>query len=84
MVCRFNKKHKITPKTIRKKISSIVDHEINPRVAQDFSRMEALEDIAGYVKQREQEMKEAARSLEFERAAIIRDEIQELRKLQRK
>jgi excinuclease ABC subunit B len=80
----YNKKHKITPKTIKKKISSIVDHEINPKIVQDFSQLETLEDIAGYVKLREREMKDAARNLEFERAAIIRDEIHELRKLQRK
>ncbi len=80
----YNKKHKITPKTIKKKISSIVDHEINPQFTKDFSQMETLEDIAGYVKQREREMKEAARNLEFEKAAIIRDEISQLRKMQRK
>ncbi len=78
----YNKKHKITPKTIKKKIISIVDHEINPHITKDFSEMEALEDISGYIKQREREMKEAAHSLEFERAAIIRDEISQLRKMQ--
>ena len=77
------KKHKITPKTIKKKISSIVDHEINPKIVQDFSQLETLEDIAGYVKLREREMKDAARNLEFEKAAIIRDEISQLRKMQR-
>ncbi len=79
----YNKKHKITPKTIQKKIISIVDHEINPQIMQDFSQLETLEDIAGYVKLREREMKDAARNLEFEKAAIIRDEISQLRKMQR-
>ncbi|MCX6761440.1 MAG: excinuclease ABC subunit UvrB [Candidatus Moranbacteria bacterium] len=79
----YNRKHHITPKTIKKKISSIVDHEINPKIVQDFSQLETLEDIAGYVKLREREMKDAARNLEFERAAIIRDEISQLRKMQR-
>jgi excinuclease ABC subunit B len=79
----YNKKHKITPKTIKKKIISIVDHEINPKIVQDFSQLETLEDIAGYVKLREREMKDAARNLEFEKAAIIRDEISQLRKMQR-
>lgn len=78
----YNKKHHITPKTIKKKIQSIVDHEINPQVTRDFSQLESLENIAGYVKQKEKEMKDAARNLEFEKAAIIRDEISELRKLQ--
>jgi excinuclease ABC subunit B len=78
----YNKKHHITPKTIKKKIKSIVDHELKPQVTRDFSEPESLEDIAGYIKQREKEMKDAARNLEFERATIIRDEISELRKLQ--
>ncbi|MDQ1283868.1 MAG: excinuclease subunit [Patescibacteria group bacterium] len=78
----YNRKHKITPRTIKKKIQSIVDHEINPQVSRDFTELETLEDISGYIKQKEKEMKDAARSLQFERAAIIRDEIGELRKLQ--
>jgi excinuclease ABC subunit B len=80
----YNKKHHITPKTIKKKIKSIVDHEINPQVSRDFTQLETLEDISGYVKLKEKEMKDAARNLEFEKAAVIRDEISELRKLQMK
>ncbi|KKQ00542.1 MAG: UvrABC system protein B [Candidatus Moranbacteria bacterium GW2011_GWD2_36_198] len=80
----YNKKHHITPKTIEKNIKSIVDHEINPEIPLDFSRLESLEDIAGYIKQKEKEMKNAARSMEFEKAALIRDEISTLRKLQLK
>ena len=79
---KYNKKHHITPTTIKKNIKSIVDHEINPMPAPDFTRLESLEDIAGYIKQKEREMKEASRALQFERAAIIRDEISQLRKLQ--
>lgn len=80
----YNKKHHITPKTIEKKIKSIVDHEINPILAPDFTMLESLEDLNGYIKQKEKEMKDAARNMEFEKAAIIRDEIRELRKLQLK
>ena len=43
--------------------------------------METLEDVNGYIKQKEKEMKEAAKNLEFEKASIIRDEIYELRKI---
>jgi excinuclease ABC subunit B len=78
----YNKEHGITPKTIKKKIASIVDHELQPEVPREFVKLESLEDIAGYVKQKEREMKTAARNLEFERAAVIRDEIVQLRKLQ--
>jgi excinuclease ABC subunit B len=78
----YNKKHHITPQTIKKKIQSIVDHEINPQVGVDFVRLETLEDVNGYIKNKEKEMKEAARNLDFEKAALIRDEIYQLRKMQ--
>ena len=77
----YNKKHHITPTTIKKKIQSIVDHELKPEISREFVKLENLEDLNGYVRQREKEMKEAARNLEFEKAAVIRDEISELRKL---
>jgi excinuclease ABC subunit B len=80
----YNKEHHITPKTIQKKIQSIVDHEIKPEISTDFIKLEGLEDMPGYIRQREKEMKEAARALDFERAAVIRDEIGQLRKLQLK
>ncbi|TSC56263.1 MAG: excinuclease ABC subunit B [Parcubacteria group bacterium Gr01-1014_18] len=80
----YNRAHKITPKTIIKNIASIVDREINPEVGTEFVKLEQLEDIDGYIKIKEKEMKAAAKSLEFERAALIRDEIHQLRKLQRK
>ncbi len=78
----YNKKHHITPQTIKKNIKSIVDHEINPLPTPDFAKLESLEDIAGYIKMKEKEMKDAARGLQFEKAALIRDEISQLRKIQ--
>jgi len=81
---KYNKLHHITPKTIQKKIASIVDHELKPEIPREFVKLESLEDIAGYIKQKEMEMKTAARNLEFEKAAVIRDEIVQLRKLQMK
>jgi excinuclease ABC subunit B len=80
----YNKKHHITPKTIKKNIESIVDHEIKPEFTRDFTELESLEDIQGYIKQKEKEMKIASKALQFEKAAIIRDEIMQLRKLQLK
>jgi excinuclease ABC subunit B len=81
----YNKQHKITPKTIKKKIQSIVDFELKEQVFDsEFLSLEKMEDLPGYIKQREREMKEAAKRLEFEKAALIRDEISKLRKLQLK
>ncbi len=77
----YNKKHKITPATIKKKIKSIVDHEIEPKVNEEYIEIENFEDIPKVIKAKEQEMKEAARNLKFEEAAMIRDEITELKKL---
>ncbi|MCX6766287.1 MAG: excinuclease ABC subunit UvrB [Candidatus Moranbacteria bacterium] len=81
---KYNKKHHITPQTIKKKIESIIDHELKPEIPREFVKLESLEDIAGYIKQKETEMKTVARNMEFEKAAVIRDEIIQLRKLQMK
>ena len=79
---KYNEEHHITPQTIKKNIESIIDFELKPEVSPEYVNLESLEDIAGYIKQKEAEMKTAARNLEFERAAVIRDEIVQLRKLQ--
>jgi excinuclease ABC subunit B len=79
----YNKKHGITPKTIEKKISSIVDFELKPgSVADDAAlKLESPDEIKKYITLREKEMKQAAKQLEFEKAALIRDEIGKLKKM---
>ncbi len=77
----YNKKHNITPQTIAKNIASIVDHEINPNVTKEFVDLATLENIEAFLKQREADMKKAAKALDFEKAALIRDEMKALRAL---
>lgn len=77
----YNRKNGITPQSIKKKIASIVDHEINPVVSREAVKLESLEDLNAYIKVREKEMKQAAKDMRFEEAAVIRDEIRELRKM---
>jgi excinuclease ABC subunit B len=77
----YNKKHNITPETIKKKIASIVDHEIRPEILNEDILFQSKKDLDRHIKQREKDMKDASKSLEFERAALIRDEIAQLRKL---
>ncbi len=77
----YNEKHGITPETIKKNIKSIVDHEINPKTTKEFLDLASLENIDVFIKQREKDMKKASDDLDFEKAAIIRDEIKELRRL---
>lgn len=81
---KYNKAHHITPRSVEKAIRSIIDHELRPEVVPEFINIEHLEDIDGYVKIKEKEMREAARDLQFEKAALIRDEIMQLKRLQLK
>ncbi|MFZ2970873.1 MAG: helicase-related protein, partial [Minisyncoccia bacterium] len=81
MQSAYNKKHGITPATIKKKIKSIVDHEIAPKVAEEYMEMESFEDIPNVVRIKEKEMKEASSKLKFEEAAMIRDEIIQLKRI---
>ncbi len=78
---QYNIEHHITPKTIQKAIKSIIDHELNPVPTKEFVELEHLEDLPKVIRQKEQEMKEYSKNLQFERAAIVRDEIRELKKI---
>jgi len=79
---QFNREHGITPQTIQKAIRSTLESEVKARhtVAQAIRAASEQElDRAEVLRQLEEEMLEAARNLEFERAAELRDRIQELR-----
>lgn len=74
----YNKKHGITPKTIVREITDIVPIEDilaleSKPIPKSKKKVEAL------IKDKEREMKEAASQLDFELAAILRDEIAILR-----
>jgi excinuclease ABC subunit B len=77
-----NEEHGITPQGIRKAIRDL--GERLKQVAESKAGYEAgqpipKEDVAKLVKDLERQMKEAARAMEFERAALLRDQIYELR-----
>ncbi|MBA7634830.1 UvrABC system protein B [subsurface metagenome] len=78
----YNAEHGITPQGIRKAIKDITERVkvvAETRTAYITEPM-AKEDIARLIKELESQMKIAARNLEFERAALLRDRIIELRK----
>ena len=83
----YNQRHQITPQTIRKEVTRIFDfakeETAAPKyeVADDISEYKSLEDMDAVIKSLESEMRAAARDLEFERAAALRDRIQKLKKL---
>jgi len=79
----YNKEHGITPRGIRKAIKDItarVKVAADVHAVYDASAPLTREDIARLIKELEAQMKTAARNLEFEKAALIRDRIIELRK----
>ncbi len=78
----YNKEHGITPQGIKKAIKDITERvqavaeARTPYMVTPISK----EEISHLIKQLESQMKAAAKNLEFEKAAMIRDRIIELRK----
>ena len=72
---KYNQKHGIVPETVRKEIRSLLvthrEEEVEP-ISPD-------EDLETGLASLEERMLEAARRLEFEKAAILRDRISELK-----
>lgn len=80
----YNKKHKITPKTIIKKIKDIteaMDSQHKKAVKKELEIDEKLfaKNPKKLIKLKEKQMNEAVKELDFETAAILRDEIKVLR-----
>ncbi|MDQ5927983.1 MAG: excinuclease subunit [Patescibacteria group bacterium] len=80
-----NTKHGITPMTIKKKISDITDVLARER-QETLEELVAMDTKSGgtikqVIKRKEVEMSEAVKVLDFETAALLRDEIAELEKL---
>ncbi|MCK5490611.1 MAG: excinuclease ABC subunit UvrB [Candidatus Pacebacteria bacterium] len=80
----YNKIHNITPATIQKKIKSIINHEIESKVSEEYLKIESFENIPKIIKMKEREMRKFSQDLKFEQAAMLRDEILELRKLEKR
>ena len=81
----YNKKHGITPQTIQKEIVSIFDtlsssgDKAPNRVSEPLEAYRTIEDMEQSIQKLEKDMLQAARDLEFERAAKLRDRIQTLK-----
>ena len=81
----YNEKHGITPQTIRKKVRDVIEAT---KVAEakssyltgkdDLGKL-SKKDRLSVIERLEAEMKEAAKSLQFERAAELRDALLELK-----
>ena len=79
----YNKEHGITPQGIRKAIKDITERVrtvAETRAPYTIAEPTTKEAIARLIKELEAQMKTAARNLEFEKAALLRDRIIDLRK----
>ena len=81
----YNKKHNITPQTIKKEIRDVIkatfvaeDEEKYDKKVTSFSQV-TKKNRAQVIEQLEKEMREAAKALDFERAAELRDIVFELK-----
>lgn len=80
----YNKKHNITPKTIEKKIADIMGdiQKVRAKAVREVVSIEGdgadQQTLKKIIKKKQVEMHDAADALDFETAAIIRDEIREL------
>jgi excinuclease ABC subunit B len=86
----YNKEHGITPKTIIKAqedLRAMLGLAITEKDVKEILKLELsaeTHDLGVVLKRKEAEMKEAAKNLEFELAAILRDEVMQLEKEIRK
>ncbi len=84
----FNMEHGITPQTVKKGLRSILesieehDYVTVARVDEETEEYVSPEKIPGLVKKLRKEMLAAAKELEFEKAAALRDRIRRLQELE--
>jgi len=81
---RFNREHGITPQTVKKAIQESLieicdsDYVTIPVAAEGEEEYRTAEDLSRAVARLRREMRDAAKDLEFERAAELRDRLQHL------
>ena len=82
----YNRKYQVTPKTITKTVEEFaVINKLNnfedfSTVNEEHEKYLNQSNLWVLIKSLEKEMKQAAKNLEFERAALLRDEIRRLKK----
>ncbi len=79
---KYNKKHNIIPKSVKKDIREIIStlNAADEKANYDVDISVDQQEIQKYIIELEAKMNEAAEVLDFERAAVLRDEIKKLKK----
>ena len=76
---KYNEEHGIVPKTIIKKVSDVLEISTHENDDKKYKKQLTPEEKQRLIEQLTKEMKAAARLLEFEHAAFLRDKISKLR-----
>jgi excinuclease ABC subunit B len=78
----YNKEHGITPRSVTRAVEGSLASQPEGRTAAAAALHESVEqfDLTETVRELEQEMVQAAGNLEFEKAALLRDQIRELKR----
>ena len=75
----YNEKHGITPKSVSKSIRDVIEATHVAEEEESYKNKKASEmtkkELSEYIRKLESEMKQAAKDLQFERAASLRDKI---------
>ncbi len=85
---RYNEQNHITPQSIVKPLDPELvriyegDYYEVPAVAEEATQYASAAELEGEIRRLEGEMREAAREFEFERAAVLRDQVKKLKKLE--
>lgn len=79
----YNKKHKITPTSVKRNLEESLKNEDMGEIYRKSAKLEKMpaSERAKIVKELRKEMLEAAKNLEFEKAAALRDEIKKFKDL---
>ena len=80
----YNEKHGITPQTVRKKVADLIEATRAAEAKAGYVAVPGVEKLSAkereaLIERLEKEMKEAAKALQFERAAELRDALFELK-----
>ncbi len=77
----YNREHNITPRSVTRAMEASLSSQSNGRAAAASALHESVEqfDLTETLRELEQEMVQAAWNLEFEKAALLRDQIRELK-----
>jgi excinuclease ABC subunit B len=78
----YNKQHNITPRSVKRAVEeSLSSHQATISKAQSLLQESGVDlDLTSTLRELEEEMVTAANNLEFEKAALLRDQVRELKR----